>query len=288
MSTAGARRKLARLRQYPEDVFWGGMKYGFLLFLISIILGPYLIVLATSFKTPMQIFGSGSGALIPSEPTLENWTTAFTQLQGPLLNSFIIALGTMVIALVITIPGAYAFGRKEFPGKLWGFYGIVTALLFPYVVLVAPLSSLWLDLDLYNSIPGLWLAYQIFVAPFAIWILRDFFEKLPANLEEAAQVYGCSQFTAFVRVILPLSAPAIAAVGFLSFLTAWNDFLFSSVLTSSQGPQPAVVILYLTISGGSGERVFWGLLMAQTLIIGTPPLVLYLFARRRITNAFAV
>lgn len=286
MSKATATGWFSRLRRYPEDVFWGWLTYGFVLLIASSILGPYLIVLLTSFKTPQQMFASN--ALIPTEVTLENWITALSNLQGPLLNSLVIALGTMVIALIITIPGAYAFGRKEFPGKLLGFYGIVLALLFPYVVLVAPLSSLWLDLGFYNSVVGLWLAYQIFVAPFAIWILRDFFAKLPANLEESAQVYGCTQFTAFLRVILPLSAPAVAAVGFLSFLTAWNDFLFSSVLTSSQGPQPAVVILYLTISGGSGERVFWGLLMAQTLIIGTPPLVLYLLARKRITNAFAV
>lgn len=284
MSTESGR--FDRLRRYPEDVFWGGLKYGFVLLLVSSILGPYLIVVLTSFKTPQQMFASD--ALIPSQPTLENWVTAFTELQGSLLNSLVIALGTTIIALAITIPGAYAFGRKEFPGKLLGFYGIVLALLFPYIVLVAPLSSLWIDFGLYNSVAGLWLAYQIFVTPFAIWILRDFFEKLPANLEESAQVYGCSQFTAFLRVILPLSLPAVAAVGFLSFLTAWNDFLFSSVLTSSQGPQPAVVVLYLTISGGSGERVFWGQLMAQTLIIGFPPLTLYLLARKRITDAFAV
>lgn len=278
--------RFERLRNYPEDAFWGGLKYVFVLLVAASILGPYLIVILTSFKTPQQIFASD--ALIPTQPTLDNWATAFANLQGALLNSLLIALGTTIIALVITIPGAYAFGRKDFPGKTLGFYGIVLALLFPYVVLVSPLSSLWLDLGLYNSVAGLWLAYQIFVAPFAIWILRDFFEKLPANLEESAQVYGCTQFTAFLRVILPLSAPAVAAVGFLSFLTAWNDFLFSSVLTSSQGPQPAVVVLYLSISGGSGERVFWGLLMAQTLIVGTPPLVLYLLARKRITNAFAV
>jgi multiple sugar transport system permease protein len=124
------------------------------------------------------------------------------------------------------------------------------------------------------------------VTPFAIWILRDFFEKLPANLEEAAQVYGCSQFQAFYKVILPLSLPAVMATAFLAFLVGWNDFLFSNMLTTGTGPRPAVVSLYLQTVGG--ESRYWGLVMSQALVVGLPPTALYLVARRYLTESFAV
>jgi len=269
-----------------SDYAWAALKYGFILFILGIVVVPYTFVIVISFTPSSEVFGSF--ALIPDNPTLDAWRQGFSNLTGPLTNSLLIASGTAILSLLITIPAAYVFGRKEFPGKELGFYLLITTLLFPYIILVVPIGSVWLNLGLYNTIPGLWIAYQVFVTPFAIWILRDFFENLPLNLEEAAQVYGCTQFTAFLRVILPLSAPAIAAVGFLSFLSGWNDFLFANILTSSQGPQTAVVALFNTVTAGTGEQIFWSILMAQTVVVGLPPLVLYLIARRHLTSAFAV
>jgi len=260
--------------------------YGVVWFLVLLNLVPLLFILSVSFMPPTEFFGAPH--IVPYEPTLEAWTSGFAELKDNLVNSFLIGTGTALLALAITIPGAYAFARKEFYGKKLGFYAIILAMMFPYILLVIPIMGLWNDLGLYNTIPGMILAYQVFVAPFAIWILRDFFENLPKDIEEAAQVYGCTQFSAFVRVILPLAAPGIVAVGFLAFLTGWNDFLFANLLTTGTGPVPAVPVLYGTIGGGSGERVYWGKLMAETLIIGTPPTVLYLVARNYLENAFTV
>jgi ABC-type glycerol-3-phosphate transport system permease component len=262
------------------------MTYAVITFLVMMNVVPFLFIISVSFTPPEAFFGDPS--LIPANPTLEAWQSGFAELRDNLLNSAIIATGTAVLSMAITIPGAYAFARKRFYGKKFAFYAIVTAMMFPYVLLVIPIMDIWNNLNLYNTIPGMWLAYQIFVTPFAIWILRDFFQNLPKDLEEAAQVYGCSQFSAFTRVILPLAAPGIVAVGFLAFLTGWNDFLFSNLLTTGTGPVPAVPVLYGTIGGGSGERVYWGKLMAETLIIGIPPTVLYLFARNYLESAFAV
>jgi len=267
-----------------QDRFFDAMSYGVILFLIGIIVVPYSIVIFTSFKPPAEVFNNLN--LIPQQPTIDAWISSFEALRGGLINSLIVATGTAVLSLLITIPGAYVFGRKDFPGKEIGFYMIISALLFPYLILVVPIGSWWLDFGLYNTIPGLWIAYQAFVTPFAIWVLRDFFEGLPDNIEEAAQVYGCSQFGAFIRVVLPLSIPAIAAVGFLSFLSGWNDFLFANLLTNNTGPQTAVVALFNTVN--SGEQVLWSRMMAATIIVGFPPLVLYLIARQYLANAFAV
>jgi ABC-type glycerol-3-phosphate transport system permease component len=259
-------------------------EYALLALLVGIILLPFLYALSVSVRPPSEIYGPPT--LIPEAPTLEPWRLAFEQLGGDLVNSLITATGTAVISLAITIPGAYAFARTDFPGKKWAFYFIVLALLFPYVILILPIQSMWYDLGLYNTIPGLWIAYQAFVTPFAVWILRDFFQKLPANIEEAAQVYGCTQFTAFLRVILPLSWPAVASVGFLAFLIGWNDFLFANMLVMENGPQTAVVTLYKLTTGS--EQTFWARMMAQSFIIGAPPAVLYMIARRSLTSAFAV
>lgn len=266
-----------------EDLTFDIVRHGLLVLLLAITVLPFLYAFSVSFRPPNEFFGPPHW--IPRNPTIEPWITSFSELRRPLMNSAMIASGTAVLSLLITIPGAYVFGRKEFPGKEVGFYLILIALLFPYILLIVPISDIWNDFGIYNTVPGLWLAYQVFVTPFAIWILRDFFEKLPANLEEAAQVYGCTQFSAFVRVILPLSMPAIVAVGFLSFLTGWNDFLFSNMLTTGTGPRPAVVTLFVTTTGG--ERNYWALVMAETLMIGAPPTVLYMVARRYLSDAFA-
>lgn len=253
-----------------------------LLLLLAAVL-PFLYSLSISFRPYSEVFGRIYW--IPKDPTLSAWKRAFKLLSQPLKNSFVIATGSAIISLLITIPGAYVFGRKKFPGKQILFYAVIVALLFPYILLIIPITSIWNSVGLYNTIPGIWLAHQVFVTPFAIWILRDFFEQLPANIEEAAQIYGCTQFSAFVRVILPLSMPAIIAAGFLTFLIAWNDFLFTNMLTTGTGPRPAVVTLFISTTGG--ETTSWTLLMAETLMIGAPPTVLYMVARRYLGSAFA-
>jgi multiple sugar transport system permease protein len=268
-----------------DDAMFALLKYTTLAFFSIIILIPLVIVVSVSFRPPPEFFGVDPH-IITRNPTLQAWESSFQNLQGNLMNSAIIASGTTLVSLLICIPGAYVFGRQNFPGKEWGFRLIMIALLFPYILLVIPITDLWYQYNLHNTIIGLILAYQVFVTPFAVWILRDFFEKLPANLEEAAQVYGCTQFQAFYKVILPLSAPAVMATGFLAFLVGWNDFLFSNMLTTGTGPRPAVVALYLQTVGG--ETTYWGLIMAMALIVGTPPTVLYLFARRYLTESFAV
>lgn len=267
------------------DIVFDILRYGILFVFLGMVILPFVYALSVSFRLPAEFFTQDI-YWIPRNPSLKPWITAISELRTPLWNSTLIAVGTMILSLIITIPGAYVFGRKEFPGKRPMFYMIIIVLLFPYILLVIPITTLWTSIGLYNTIPGLWLAYQVFVTPFAIWILTDFFSKLPENLEEAAQVYGCTQFTAFLRVIVPLSAPAIVAVGFLAFLTGWNDFLFSNMLTTGTGPRPAVVTLYLTTAGG--ERNYWALVMAETLLIGAPPTVLYMVSRRYLSNAFAV
>lgn len=270
---------------HVEDVTFTVAVYAVVGAIVLLVALPLLIVIAAAFTPTSELFANPT-VWIPEEPTTESWTRGFAELQEGLVHSFIISTGTALIALVVTIPGAYVFGRKEFAGKQFVFYAIILSLLFPSIVLVVPITARWLQWGLYDSYLGLWIAFQIFITPFAIWILRDYFSKMPENLEEAAQVYGCTEFGAFVRVILPIARPALIAVGFLAFLNGWNEFLFANLLTTSSGVQPAIVELYATLHSGQGESIPWTLMMAESLIIGIPPAILYFVAQRGLRGAF--
>jgi len=252
--------------------------------ILAMILIPIIYTISASFKPEDEIFRN-SVALLPENPTFENWVFGFNEMADGLLISTIASFGAALFALFVTIPGAYVFGRKEFPGKKIIFYGVVLTMLFPVIVLVVPVTRLWLDTGLYNSIPGLVIAWQILITPLVIWILRDYFSSLPANLEEAAQVYGATEFGAFVRVILPIATPALVAVGFLAFQNAWSEFLFAQLITDSSGPQPAIIHLWATLNASSGERVLWGAMMSQSLIIAVPPAFLYFATQRSLAKA---
>lgn len=270
-----------------EDIFdtaFSVAPYAVIGLIGAIILLPFLYVLSVSFRPPTELYDAPH--FIPNEITFDYWRRGIEIIGPNLKNSAIVATGTAILSLTITIPGAYVFARQDFPGKEPAFYSILIALLFPYILLVIPISDIWYGLGLYNTRLGLIIAYQAFVTPFALWILRDFFEDLPHNIEEAAQVYGCSQFEAFWRVIIPISMPAIVATGFLAFLTGWNDFLFANMLVTGTGPRTAVVTLFLSTTGG--DITDWGLATAETLIVGIPPTILYMVARRRLSESFAL
>jgi ABC-type glycerol-3-phosphate transport system permease component len=259
--------------------------YSGLVLILLLVLIPYTYIAFAAFKPPGEIF---EVKWLPGEWSLEAWryTLESVRFQRYLLNSFVAGLGAAVIALFVAVPGAYIFGRKQFRGKEAFFYTITLALLFPFILLVVPMTIIWIKVGLYDTMPGLWLAYQVFIIPFALWILRGYFAELPASLEECAMVFGCTRFQAFYRVMLPLAKPVIVSLLFLSFLIGWSDFLFSNMLTTGEGPRTASVILYVTAVGG--ERVEWEVLMVMTLMAGIPPVILYILAQRQLMQTFAV
>ncbi len=256
-----------------------------LIVVLLIVLIPYSYIALTAFKPPGEIF---EVRWLPEVWSLEAWQYAIESehFQRYILNSLIAGLGAAILALCIAIPGAYVFGRKQFRGKDAFFYLITMALLFPFVLLVVPFTILWIKIGLYDTMPGLWIAYQVFIIPFAIWILRAYFAELPPFLEECAMVYGCTHFQAFFRIMLPLAKPMIVSLLFIAFLIGWNDFLFSNMLTTGEGPRTASVVIYVTAVGG--ERVEWEVLMVMTLMAGIPPVVLYILAQRQLMKTFAI
>jgi multiple sugar transport system permease protein len=242
---------------------------------------PILYGFTVSLRPPANLVGSQT--LIPKEITFEFWILFFERAGQQLLSSLLIGTGVSILTLVISVPAAYAFARTDFPGRKFLFYFIIAVMLVPVVMLVVPVAQLWRDLGLYNTLTGIWLAVMIATIPVAIWILRDNFQRLPKNTEETARVYGCTRFQAFVRVILPLAAPAIIAVGFLNFLTAWNEFLFTNILTAPDGPRPAIAYLFSLLNVDATNS--WTFVLAGAYIISIPPATFYILSRRYLNKA---
>jgi ABC-type glycerol-3-phosphate transport system permease component len=260
------------------------LTYGALAFVLALILIPYVYVVVTAFKAPGEIYET---SWLPREISLQAWRDVFVinDFHVYLFNSLIAGVGSALLAVAISLPGAYIFARKEFPFREPFFYMIVGTLIFPFILLIVPITITWIRIGLFDTFIGLWLAFQIFAVPYSMWILRGYFAQLPRYLEEAAMVYGCTQFQAFYRVMLPLAKPVIVSVLFLAFLQGWSDFLFSNMLTTGDGPRTASVAIYVSTAGG--ERIEWELLMVMTLITGIPPVILYMLAQRHLSKTFA-
>ncbi|ETW97198.1 MAG: hypothetical protein ETSY1_23615 [Candidatus Entotheonella factor] len=255
-----------------------------LAFVAAIIIVPYAYVVVTAFKPPEEIYET---RWIPRAISFHAWHEVFAtyHLHRYLYNSLIAGTGSAILAILISLPGAYIFARKAFPLREPLFYLIVGTLIFPFILLIVPITITWIRIGLFDSFLGLCLAFQIFAVPYSIWILRGYFAQLPRFLEEAAMVYGCTQFQAFYRVMLPLAKPVVISVLFLAFLQGWSDFLFSNLLTTSDGPRTASVAIYVATAGG--ERIEWEVLMVMTIITGLPPVILYIIAQRHLSRTFA-
>lgn len=243
---------------------------------------PYLWVIRTSLLTNIAAI-SPDTSLIPAfdlftlESYLQIWDRfAFATYFG---NSIIVSVSATVISLFFAIPGAYAFARLDFPGRKVLFYTAVFTIMFPWIVLTIPVYEVFFFLDLVNSIAGIIIALSIFVLPQNIWLLQGFFRQgIPENIEEAALVDGHNEFTAFLRIVLPLSLPAVAAAALFAFLTAWNNFLWVFVLTTSEANRTATVAIYYIL--GSDVLREWNVLMASLVLLVAPPVIFYGLSRR--------
>jgi ABC-type glycerol-3-phosphate transport system permease component len=260
------------------------LAYVGLALVLALVLIPYVYVIVTAFKPAEEAYDA---TWLPQRVSFDAWVEVFevNHFHRYLWNSLVAGVGSAVLAILISVPGAYIFARKEFRYREPLFYMIVGTLIFPFILLIVPITIAWIRIGLFNTFVGLWLAFQIFAVPYSMWILRGYFAAMPRNIEEAAMVYGCTQFQAFYRVILPLAKPVIVSVLFLAFLQGWSDFLFSNMLTTGDGPRTASVAIYASTAGG--ERVDWQVLMVMTLLTGVPPVLLYMLSQKHLAKTFA-
>lgn len=223
----------------------------------------------------------------PANPTLAHYQQVLTdnQFLVALLNSSIVAGTTTLLSLIIGTVGAYALGRFRFNGRLPVMYLILSMTMFPTIAIIGSLFDLVRRFGLYNQLPSLIITYLIFTLPFTIWVLTSFFQSLPKELEEAAYVDGASPFQTLYQVMLPLIAPGLVTTGLLAFIAAWNEFLFavSFLQTPDKRTVPLAISLFATTSGG-GYELPWGAIMAGTVVVTVPLVILVLIFQNRIIS----
>jgi multiple sugar transport system permease protein len=243
---------------------------------------PVVWILSLSLKDPATI---GDGRFIPDKWTLDNYDSVFSTgfFNAALRNSIGIALIATVLALIFASMAAYAITRLDFPGKTLILAGALAISMFPPISVVGGLFDVWRRVGLYDTWPGLILPYLSFALPLSIYTLSAFFREIPWDLEKAAQMDGATPMQAFRKVILPLAMPGVFTAGILTFIAAWNDFLFANVLTSTDASRTAPVALAF-FRGASQFTDPSGAIAAGAVVVTVPILIMVLIFQRRIVS----
>src|SRR5215213_6163427 len=243
---------------------------------------PVLWIISLSLKTPETI---GDGRFIPSEFTLDNYDSVFSTdfFVAALRNSIGIAMIATLISLAFASMAAYAITRLDFRGKTAILAGALAISMFPAISIVGGLFDMWRRIGLYDTWLGLILPYLSFSLPLSIYTLSAFFREIPWDLEKAAQMDGATPMQAFRKVILPLAIPGVFTAGILTFIGAWNDFLFANVLTSTDASRTAPVALAF-FRGASQFTDPSGAIAAGAVVVTIPILIMVLIFQRRIVS----
>lgn len=269
----------------------GGWTLGGWVFLVTITLFaclPMLWMLVTSLKTQFAAL-QYPPEWIPSEPTLEEYTRLLSPQNDVgreflvyLWNSVVVSAATTVLGVVVAVPAAYAFSRFRFPGRRLLFYAVLVRNMFPAVVFLIPLFILMRWLGLVNTHASLILTYLTFVLPLSIWLLKGFYDNIPAQLEQAARIDGATRFQAFLRVVMPLSAPGIVATAIYSFIVAWNEYVYALTFLNDKSKLTSPVGLQRFFAEYSTN---WPGLMAASFIMSVPVVVLFLVLQKYFVKA---
>jgi trehalose/maltose transport system permease protein len=241
---------------------------------------PAVYALVSSFRPSQELF---STEVLPRSLTLAHYKAVFTDARFvmSLVNSIIIAGSTVLIALGLGSLCAYALGRLPFRYKGSVLYLVLTMTMFPQIAILSGLFVMLKTLGLFNSRPGLVLTYLIFTMPFTIWVMTQYFRSLPKELEEAAYVDGASPLTVFWEVLLPLTVPGMISTGLLAFIGAWNEFLFALTFTVTDTMKTVPVVIS-QFSGTSAYEQPWGSIMAASMVVTVPLVILVMFFQHRI------
>lgn len=286
--------------------------YGILLFWCFIVLFPFYWLVTTSVKTQIAVSrgpkyvprielpfitvtgedGQAGPLVLPGDftPTLQHWEELFIRNQEQIVrhfrNSLIAASGATIFAVVFGTMAGYGLSRFQYDWRRLGWkndniaFWVVSNRFLPPALFVVPYLILYSQLDLIDTHAGLIIAYTVFNIPFAVWIMRDFFNGLPIELEESAMIDGASRFTAFWRIVLPLSAPGLVTVAIFTFVFSWNEYLYALMLTNYEA-----ITMPVLIAGQNNTRgIQWWFISALTLTAVAPVMLIGLALQRFITR----
>jgi trehalose/maltose transport system permease protein len=252
-------------------------------FVVILSLYPFIYAISTSLKTGNALFTSD---LFPSNADLRNYRALFEGVQPfgkSLVNSIAVSFLTVAFAMLMGITAAYALGRIRFRGKGLLLVSLLGVSMFPQVAVLSGMFELIQSLGLYNKVLGLVVPYTIFTLPFTVWILTTFMRELPGELEEAAIMDGCGPLRIIFQVFMPLLWPALVSTGLLAFIGAWNEFMFALTFVVSDTERTVPVAISL-IAGATAFEIPWGTIMAGSVIVTVPLLLLVFFFQKRIVS----
>lgn len=257
---------------------WSAALGAGLLAFVALIGLPFWWVVSGSFKLPQEIIAR-IPTMIPQSFTLQHYEKLLSSSDYGtyLVNSLVVSGLSALITLVLAIPAGYAFFRLEFKGRETYYRIILLAYAFPSIVVLIPLFGMFARVGLVDTRLALIIVNVAFALPFAIWMLRSFFASIPKEIEEAARLDGGPPLTVLWRIMIPLTAPGIAAVAIFAFVTSWTEYVFASVMILSDARRTIPV----GFSGIIGQyQVDWGLLLAGASLAILPVVIVFAFIGR--------
>lgn len=248
--------------------------------IVTVSLFPFYYAVISSFKDGAAIF---KVEYWPSRFSWDNYYQVFTQGSFPtnILNSIIVATGVVVLSLFLSVTASYALARISFRGKGLLLLTILSVSMFPQVAVLSGLFELLRHLGLFNRLPGLILANMVLTLPFTVWVLTTFMRDLPKEVEEAAVMDGAKPWTIVFRVFMPMMWPSLVTTGLLAFISAWNEFLFALTFTLTEESR-TVTVAISQISGSVMNQLPWGKIMAASVVVTIPLVILVLIFQRKI------
>ncbi|QND52807.1 carbohydrate ABC transporter permease [Phyllobacterium sp. 628] len=256
--------------------------YALVVLIVVLAVFPFYYAIITSFKTGSALF---TVEYFPTSFSFENYVSVIKagSFSRNLLNSLIVSTLVVLLALLIAVTASFALARVRFRGRSLLLLTILSVSMFPQIAVLAGLFEVVRFLGVYNTLWSLVFSYTIFTLPFTVWVLTTFMRDLPIEIEEAAIVDGASPWVIITKVFLPLMWPAMVTTGLLAFIAAWNEFLFALTFTSSTEVRTVPVTIAL-LSGASSHEIPWGTIMAASVIVTVPLVVLVLIFQRKIIS----
>lgn len=258
---------------------------GFYALVVAIVLFavfPFYYAILSSLESGSALFEVNYW---PEEFNIANYTSVFSEqpFGRNIFNSIFVAVVVVALSLFLGVTASYALGRVQFRGRAVLLLTILGVSMFPQVAVLSGMFELIRFFGIYNSLPGLILSNMILTLPFTVWVLTTFMRELPKELEEAAFVDGATPWVVVYKVFLPLMWPALVTTGLLAFIAAWNEFLFALTFTLSNDMRTVPVAIAL-ITGASQHELPWGNIMAASVIVTVPLIVLVLIFQRKIVS----
>lgn len=266
----------------PAKRQWGMYAaYAGIALIIIYCLLPFYWMIVTALRRPSDTF---SIALVPVPPSFQNFIDVFNPSNNfgiALINSIIVAGVVTVLTLIIGTFAAYALARLNFRFKNVSLGIIIACSMFPGIAMVIPLFKLFTNIGWINTYQALILPAMSFALPLAVWNLTAFFRQMPAELEEAAMIDGCTQGEAFRRVIIPIAAPGVFTTAIIVFVAAWNEYIIALTMTNKAAYRTATVAVTF-FTGTTGRDIPVGTIQAAGVILTVPLLIMVLIFQRRI------